>query len=79
MIIGKVGERRFYRHFGGIYRRYHVSKGLFWYNLIYKFIISKKIKSLAWLLAKLVNGGFTAISAGYTAVTMYLRVQTDIT
>ena len=76
MIIGKVSKRRFYRHFGGIYHRYHVSKGLYWYNLIYKVISSKKIKSLAWLLAKLVNGGCTAITilAGYTAVTMYLMV-----
>ena len=74
MIIGKVGKWRFYRHFGGMYHRYHVFKGLNWYNLIYKSISSKKIKSLAWLLAKLVNGGFTATSAGYTAVTKYLMV-----
>ena len=41
MIIDKVSKRRFYRHFGGIYRRYHVCKGLNWYNLIYKGILSK--------------------------------------
>ena len=52
----------------------YVSKGLNWFNLIFKVISPKKIKSLGWLLAKLVNGGFTATLAGYTAVTKYLMV-----
>ena len=63
MIINKVSKRRFYRHFGGIYRQMPANKTLCNILIIFEPIKSKNQPPSMINGQDLSIGGFTAISA----------------